>query len=89
MAIQKCRNDKLWGYLVKDLDYHIELGAINNLQVYGLMRSLHAVGLLNSELSRSLVDYMVKKGYDSDDLMNMSTKKGGYRRAVQFICLVS
>jgi len=53
------------------------------------MRSLHAVGLLNSELSRSLVDYIVKKGYDSDDLMNMSTKKGGYRRAVQFICLIS
>jgi hypothetical protein len=32
---------------------------------------------------------MVKKGYDSDDLQQMSSKKGGYRRAVHLICLVA
>jgi len=53
------------------------------------MRSLNAVGLLNQDLTRSLVEFLVKRGYDADDLMKMSSKKGGYRRAVQFICLIA
>jgi hypothetical protein len=43
---------------------------------------MHACDLLNDDVIGGLIDYMVKRGYDSDDLLNMSSKKGGYRRAV-------
>jgi hypothetical protein len=36
-----------------------------------------------------MVDYLVKRGYDSDDLIAMSSMKGGYRRAVHFISIVA
>lgn len=58
---------------MKDLDYHIELGNVSNIMVFKLMRSLYAVGLLNPELTSSLVKYIVKRGYDHEDLMNMSS----------------
>lgn len=53
------------------------------------MRSLHAMDLLNEEITESMVQYLVKRGYDSDDLMAMSSKKGGYRKAVHLISLVA
>ena len=53
------------------------------------MRALSTVGYLDADVTKTLVDYLVKRGYDSDDLQSMSSKKGGYRRAVHFISLVA
>ena len=59
------------------------------MEIYYVMRSLHAVEFLEKEVAKGLIDYMVKRGYDSDDMLTMSSKKGGYRRAVHLIWLVS
>lgn len=53
------------------------------------MRALNTVGLLHEDLTKQLVDYLVKRGYDSDDLMALSGKKDGHRRAVHLIWLVA
>ena len=56
---------------------------------YYVLRSLHAVGLLEGDTTKGLIDYIVKRGYDSDDLLALSSKKGGYRRAIHLISLVA
>ena len=67
----------------------LHLGGVSNLQIFYLMRSLHACTLLDGDATAGLVEYIVKRGYDSDDLMSMSSKKGGYRRAVHLISMVA
>jgi len=59
------------------------------MDIYYLMRSLHSLNLLEDQLTKQLVDYIVKRGYDSDDLLAMSSRKGGYRRAVNMVWLIS
>ena len=53
------------------------------------MRALHACDLLDGDATAGLLDYIVKRGYDSDDMIAMSSKKGGYRRAIHFISMVA
>ena len=89
MAVQKTHNEALWGALVRDLDSHIELGSVSNVQIFSVMRSLHAMDLLNEDITESMIQYLVRRGYDSDDLMSMSSRKGGYRKAVHLITLVA
>jgi len=72
-----------------DLDQHIELGSVNIHQVFSIMRSLNAVNLLDEELTTRFVDYIVKKGYDSDDLLEMGPPKQSHRRAIQLMGLIS
>lgn len=45
--------------------------------------------MLDGEVTKQLIEYLVRRGYDSDNLMQMSSKVGGYRRAVHLISLVS
>ena len=71
------------------MDEHVELGSVNNVQIFSIMRSLHAVNLLNEDLTESFISYLVKRGYDADDMIAMSSKKGGYRKAVHLITLVA
>ena len=59
------------------------------MQVFYLLRSLSTVNLLDGDVTKTMVDYLVKRGYDSDDLKAMSSMKGGYRRAVHFISIVA
>jgi hypothetical protein len=82
LAIKGCRNEEIWQPLLSDMDSDITLGVCSNMDIFNLMRSLHAIGLLEDTLSKQLIEYIVKRGYDSDDLMKMSSKKGGFRRAV-------
>ena len=65
------------------------MGSVNNIQIYYLLRSLSAVNMLDSEVTKQLVEYLVRRGYDSDNLMQMSSQVGGYRRAVHLISLIS
>ena len=69
LALRRSVNEDLWQPLLTDLDKAIQMGSVNNIQVYYLLRALHTVGLLQSELTKTLVDYVVKRGYDSDDLL--------------------
>jgi len=45
--------------------------------------------LLEDDLTKQLVEYLVKRGYDSDDMLAMSSRKGGYRRAVNLIWIIA
>jgi len=49
------------------------MGSVNNIQIYYLLRSLSAVNMLDSEVTKQLVEYLVRRGYDSDNLMQMSS----------------
>jgi len=53
------------------------------------MRALHTVQFLDEEITKSLVAYLMKKGYTEADFMKMSSKQGNYRRALQFISIVA
>lgn len=68
LSIQKSQNEELWQPLLTDLDKSIQLGTVNNIQIFHLMRALSSVGLLDADVTKTLVDYLVKRGYDSDDL---------------------
>ena len=67
----------------------MEVGAINNVHMYYLLRAMDSAGLSDPDITKSLVDYLVRRGYDSNDLAKMSSKLGGFRRAVHFIQLVA
>lgn len=89
MALKKCMNENLWRPILNDLDDSIRLGSVNNVQIYYLIRSLSAVNMLDGEVTKQLVEYLVRRGYDSDNLMQMSSRVGGYRRAVHLISLIA
>lgn len=89
LSLKRCRNQEIWEPLLSDLEKIIGRGGFNMLNVYHLLRSLSAVDLLEEDLTRGMVNYLVKKGYDSDDLLELSSKKGGYRRAVHLIWIIS
>jgi hypothetical protein len=56
---------------------------------YILLRALHSVKLLDGEVADTIVQYLVKRGYDSDDLLKLSSKRGGHRRGLLVIEIVS
>ena len=60
----------------------MKYGGLDNMDVFYILRNLHCIKMTDEEVTKFLIDYIVKKGYDSDDLMAMSSKRGGYRRAV-------
>ena len=82
MALKKCRNQKIWECALKDYQVSLHLGGVDNMQIFYLIRSLHACDLIDEDAISGLIEYLVKRGYDSDDMIAMSSKKGGYRRAV-------
>ena len=90
--MRKDKNQSIWEPLLVDLDQAIQQGAVSNLNIYYLVRALHSCDLIHEtseDLVKNLVEYLVKRGYDSDDLIAMSSKQGGYRRAVHLIWLIA
>ncbi len=49
------------------------------------MKALNQLNFINSHITTNLVDYLVKKGNDSDDLLDLYSKKSGHRRGVYLI----
>ena len=72
----------MWERLTQDLDLHIQRGNVSNMHIFYVLRALSAVNLLNDEIATGLIEYLVKRGYDADDLTKLSSQKGSYRRAV-------
>jgi hypothetical protein len=46
---------------------------------------MNKINILDEEVTKDLIDYLVKRGYDCENLMELSSKKGGYRRAIHMI----
>lgn len=89
MAQRNNQNVNLWKPILEDIEASINFGGLTNIDVHRLLRSLYAVKLLEPNVVDKLVDYVVKRGYDSDDLLTMSKKNAGHRTAVQFIWLIA
>ena len=53
------------------------------------MRALASAETLSEDITKNLVNYMIKRGYDAEDLLLMSDDKNDLRRAVHFIMLVA
>lgn len=88
-ARRKTTNIELWQPILNDLDNSINFGGLSNNDIYFVIRSLYAVNLLDDEMTKKLVEYLVKRGYDSDDLLNLSTAGTSHRKAVHFIWLIA
>jgi hypothetical protein len=52
-----------------DIDAIISSGGFNNMDVFYLIRSMSALELINGDVIKDLVNYLVKRGYDSDDFI--------------------
>lgn len=48
LAIKRCINEKIWQPILTDIDQSLTVGGLSNIDVYDLMRSLHAVGFLDN-----------------------------------------
>lgn len=67
----------------------MEFGAVDHIKIYYLMRALASSENLQDELTKSLVNYVIKRGYDADDLLMMNDDKKNLRRAVHFVMLIA
>jgi hypothetical protein len=63
----------------------MKLGSVNMIHIYYIIRSMNKINILDEEVTKDLIDYLVKRGYDCENLMELSSKKGGYRRAIHMI----
>jgi len=53
------------------------------------MRSLAAVDMLESSVTKGLVDYLIKKKSDHLDIIALSDSNDGYKKGIHFIMLVA
>lgn len=91
---QKNANPEIWKPLMLDFDYSIKFGSANLEDCFVLFRSLHFAGFMDADVVNPLIEYLVKRGYDSNDLQKMNPEplspgQPNYKRAVNFICLVA
>jgi len=57
--------------------------------VYKVMRALASMNILKDQVVNELVQYIIKRGYDAEDMLAMGNKKNDLKRAVHLIMLVS
>lgn len=72
-----------------DVDSIMKAGGLNNVDIFYLIRSLSTVKLITGDVVKDLVNYLVKRGYDSDDYMAMTKSNSKYRRPVHMISLIA
>lgn len=74
-------NDTIWESISSDFQINVEKGLCANSHIYTMVNALTRKSLPNGPgIVSQLVDYLVHKGYDSDDLSTM-----GKRKSVNFI----
>jgi len=81
-------NLTIWESISNDLTRNIEKGLCANTHIYTMVDALTRKELPNSaDIVSQLIDYMVHKGYDSDDLREAGKKKStNFIAAVATIC---
>jgi hypothetical protein len=55
-----------------DFEKNLDSGKANILEVYYVMRSLAAVDMLEPSVTKGLVDYLIKKRSDHEDIIALS-----------------
>jgi hypothetical protein len=69
LSIHECTNQEIWEILLMDVDALIKVSGMSNMDIYYLIRSMSAVNLISGDVINDLVNYLVKRGYDSDDFI--------------------
>ena len=90
MGINRIRNDELWNGVLTIFEKALEVGGIDHVKIYTVMRALAAINMLDGEVTKGLVTYMIKRGYDAEDFLCMNDiNKKNQRRSVHFMMLIS
>lgn len=88
LARKRCGNINIWKVLLADIEYSISKGQPQLLDIYAVIRSLYAVKLCDDSAVKKLVEYLVKRGNDSDHIIKLDSE-GKHRKGVHFIWLVA
>lgn len=68
----------------------MQSGSVNMLDVYYVLRALAANNMLDGEVTKALVEHLVRRGFDADDMLNLSDGRvSGYRRGIHYLLLVA
>jgi hypothetical protein len=73
-------NPKIWDQCMKEMQRHIGEGNFDYYNVYTIMKSMG----MHTHLCAVFAEYLVGKGYDSDELREL-----GQKRAIKFIDCMS
>lgn len=79
----------MWNPLLADFEKSMKYGGANLVMVYKVMRALASMNILKDQVVNELVQYIIKRGYDAEDMLAMGNKKNDLKRAVHLIMLVS
>ena len=81
----------MWNPLLSDFEKSMKYGGANLVDVYKVMRALATMNILKDEVASEMVNYVVKRGYDAEDMVAMAGEHeiNSMRRAVHLIMLVS
>lgn len=88
LARRRCSNLNIWKPLLDDIEYSISKGQPKLIDIYCVIRSLYAVKLCDDSAVKKLVEYVIKRGNDSDNLIKLDSE-GKHRKGVHFIWLVA
>mmetsp|Transcript_28801 Transcript_28801/g.43486 ORF Transcript_28801/g.43486 Transcript_28801/m.43486 type:complete len:109 (-) Transcript_28801:163-489(-) len=89
LSMKQSTSEKLWSPLLGDFDEEMKIGHATVEDIFYTIRALYTVQFLDEEIANSMVQYLVKRGYDSDDIKGLSSPEGGYRRAIQLITVIA
>ena len=80
----------MWNPALHEFEKALEFGGVNHVRIYYVMRALASVDMLDESVTKGLVNYTIKRGYDAEDLLTMNVPdKSNLRRAVHLIMLIS
>mmetsp|Transcript_8608 Transcript_8608/g.14547 ORF Transcript_8608/g.14547 Transcript_8608/m.14547 type:complete len:209 (-) Transcript_8608:107-733(-) len=89
LAKNNSLNNVILKRLLNDFDKRLNQGTVQLPEIYYVVRAMHCFRLLDSEHAKLLISYIVKRGYDSDSLLELSSKRGGHRRGLLLIEIFS
>ena len=80
----------MWNPALHEFEKALEFGGVNHVRIYYVMRALASVDMLDESVTKGLVNYTIKRGYDAEDLLTMNVPdESNLRRAVHLIMLIS
>jgi hypothetical protein len=89
LAIQNSVSQPVLQKLMLEFEKQVRVGEANCYHCFVALRALHTLGLLDAETSSQVAGYLAKRGYDSDDLLALSSSRGGHRRGLHLLEILS
>lgn len=90
MGRRRSSNSNLWNAVLQNFEKSLDYGGVDCINIYKVMRALAAVNYLDEDTTKGLVNYLIKRGYDADDLLCMhGPEKKKQRKPIHLIMLIS